>query len=343
MADPRFFRTAGPLPLRDAARLAAAELDAAADPERQMLDVAPLDTAGASDVSFFDNVRYSDALKSSKAGACVIAPKHVDRAPKGMALLVTEKPHRGYALVARAFYPPAERVEGQHATAVVDPTARIGPGTAIGPGAVIGAKAEIGRNCVIGPNAVITDGVVVGEESEIGANAFLTHCLIGARCQIHAGVCIGNRGFGFAMDSDGFLDVPQLGRVIIEDDVEIGANSAIDRGAGPDTVIGAGTKFDNLIQIGHNVRLGRQCVLVAQSGIAGSTVLGDNVIVAAQAGIAGHLAIGKGAQVAAKSGVLRDVPPGHAVGGTPAIPLRKYFRLYAIWQRQLKMTGKDDD
>lgn len=343
MADPRFFRTAGPLTLRDAARLASADLDDAADPDRQMLDVAPLDMAGANDVSFFDNVRYLDDFRSSKAGACVVAPKHVDRAPSGMALLVTPNPYRGYAMVARAFYPPPERVEGQHPTASVDPTARIGPGSTIGPGAVIGAKAKIGRNCVIGPNAVIADAVAIGEETEIGANAVLAYCVIGARCQIHAGVCIGNRGFGFVMDAEGMLDVPQLGRVIVEDDVEVGANSTIDRGAGPDTIICTGSKIDNLVQIGHNVRLGRHCVLVAQAGIAGSTKLEDQVVVAAQAGVAGHLTLGKGARLAAQSGVMRDVPPGQAVGGTPAMPLREFFRLCTIWQRQLKARSKGND
>jgi UDP-3-O-[3-hydroxymyristoyl] glucosamine N-acyltransferase len=343
MADSRFFRAAGPLTLRDVARLASAELDGAADPERPMHDVAPLDAAGANDVSFLDNRRYVEAFRSSKAGACVVAPEHAAQAPKGMALLVTDKPYRGYALVARAFYPPPPRIEDRHPTAVVDRTARIGPGTAIGAGAVIGARVEIGRNCVIGPNAVIAEGVVVGADSEIGANAFLTHCLIGARCQIHAGVCIGNRGFGFAMDAEGILDVPQLGRVIVGDDVEVGANSTIDRGAGPDTVVGTGSKIDNLVQIGHNVRLGRHCVLVSQSGIAGSTKLEDYVVVAAQAGVAGHLTVGKGAQLAAKSGVMRDVPPGQAMGGAPAMPLRDFFRLCTIWQRQLKAKGKPDD
>ncbi len=343
MADPRFFRAAGPLTLREIARLASAELDGAADPARPMKDVAPLEAAGEDDVSFLDNRRYLDAFRSSKAGACVVAPEYAEQAPKGMALLKAAKPYRAYALVARAFYPPSPRQEGRHQTAVVDPTAQIGSGTAIGPGVVIGARAEIGPDCLIGANAVIADGVVIGAGTDIGANAFLTHCLIGARCQIHAGVCIGNRGFGFAMDADGILDVPQLGRVILEDDVEVGANSTIDRGAGPDTMVGAGSKIDNLVQIGHNVRLGRQCVLVAQSGIAGSTKLEDHVVVAAQAGVAGHLRIGKGAQLAAKSGVMRDVPPGLAVGGAPAMPLREFFRLCTIWQRQLKARGKPDD
>ncbi|MHA1599517.1 MAG: UDP-3-O-(3-hydroxymyristoyl)glucosamine N-acyltransferase [Alphaproteobacteria bacterium] len=343
MADPRFYPAAGAMTLRMIARLASAELGKGTDPERSMRDVAPLDTAGKNDVSFLDNRRYLDTFRSSEAGACLVAPEHVERAPKGMALLITAKPYRGYAEVARAFYPPPSQPEGRHQSAVVDPTALIGSGTAIGPGAIIGARVEIGPDCIIGPNAVIENGVVIGAGTEIGANASLAYCLIGARCQIHAGVCIGNRGFGFAMDADGFLDVPQLGRVIIEDDVEIGANSTIDRGAGPDTVVGAGSKIDNLVQIGHNVRLGRQCVLISQAGIAGSAKLADHVVVAAQAGVAGHLTVGKGAKVAAKSGAMRDVPPGQAVGGTPAMPLRDYFRLCAIWQRQLKAKGKRNE
>ena len=206
---------------------------------------------------------------------------------------------------------------------------------------MIGAKVEIGGNCVIKANTVIEAGVVVGDETEIGPNAYLSHCLVGRRCQIHAGVCIGNRGFGFAMDPGGFVDVPQLGRVVIEDDVEVGANSTIDRGAGPDTVIGAGSKIDNLVQIGHNVRLGRGCVLVAQSGVAGSTRLEDHVALGAQAGVAGHLTIGKGAQLSAQSGIMRDIPPGQAVAGTPGMPIKEFFRLVAIWRRQVK--GKGDE
>ena len=343
MADPRFFKSAGPLRLRALAEIAGAELAGAADPEAEFADVAPLDTAEGHHVSFLDNRRYVSSFETSRAGACVVPPEVVERAPEGMALLVTPKPYRGYALIARAFYPEDASAPTRHATAVIDETAVIGPGTAIGPGAVIGAGAEIGPGCRIGPNVVIEDGVVLGEGTSIGANAFLTHCLIGRRCQIHAGVCIGNRGFGFAMDPDGHLDVPQLGRVIVEDDVEIGANSTIDRGAGPDTVIGAGSKIDNLIQIGHNVELGRGCVLVAQSGIAGSTKLEDFVVVAAQGGVAGHLTIGKGAKIAAQSGIMRDVPPGAEMMGSPAMPIREYFRVVSRWQRQGKAKGASDD
>ena len=343
MADPRFFERAGPFRLRELAAVAQAELGAGADPEASFADVAPLETAGRDQVSFLDNRRYLSSFKASGAGACVVAPEMAARAPEGMALLVTPKPYRGYAMIARAFYPDAPAAEARHASAVIDETAKIGPGSAIGPGAVIGARAEIGPGCRIGPNVVVEDGVVIGEGTSIGANAFLSHCLIGRRCQLHAGVCIGNRGFGFAMDPEGHFDVPQLGRVIVEDDVEIGANSTIDRGSGPDTVIGAGSKIDNLIQIGHNVELGRGCVLVAQSGIAGSSKLEDFVVVAAQGGVAGHLTIGKGAKIGAQCGVMRDVPPGASMLGSPAMPAREFFRVVSGWQRQGKGKGASDD
>ena len=343
MADPRFFTAAGPFSLNELAEISGAEIGGGGDPATTFDEVAPLDRAGPTQVSFLDNKRYTGQFRVSAAGACIIASKHAEQAPAGMALLITSNPYRAYALVAQAFHPAPAPRPGLHPSAVVDSSARIGEGAEIGAGAVIGAGAEIGKNCRIGANAAVGEGVVVGEATQIGANVTLSHCLIGKDCQIHPGVCIGNRGFGFTLDPEGYLDVPQLGRVIIEDGVEVGANSTIDRGSGPDTVIGAGSKIDNLVQIGHNVTLGRGCVLVSLSGIAGSAKLEDHVLVGAQAGVAGHITIGKGAQLAGRAAVIRNVEPGVAVAGTPAMPIKDFFRLCAIWRRQVKTRGKDDE
>lgn len=343
MADPRFFPAAGPFTLRQLAEIAEAEPAAGGDPDREYRDVAPLAQAGPGDVSFLDNTRYLDSFAASGAGACVVERRHAERAPAGMALLYSAAPYRAYARIAAAFHPEPALRPGLHPAAQIDATARIGQDVEVGPGAVVGAGAEIGARCRIAANAVIGPGVVLGEGCDIGASAVLTHCLLGARVRIHPGACIGQRGFGFDMSAYPYADVPQLGRVVIEDDVEVGANTTIDRGAGPDTVIGAGSKLDNLVQIGHNVRLGRGCVLVAQSGVAGSTVLGDHVVLAAQSGLAGHLHIGDGAQVGATAGVMRDIPAGQKVAGTPAMPVKEFFRLVAIWQRLLKTKGKSNE
>lgn len=341
MADPRFFTVAGPFSLDQLAGICGAEIGGA-DAAVTFTDVAPLDRAGPRQVSFLDNKRYVGQFRDSAAGACIVAPNFAEQAPAGMALLITANPYRAYALVAQAFYPLSARRPGRHPSAVIDPSARIGAGAEIGPGVVIGAGVEIGADCRIGANAAIGDGVVVGEATEIGANVTLSHCLVGRDCQIHPGVCIGNRGFGFTLDPEGYLDVPQLGRVIIEDGVEVGANSTIDRGSGPDTVIGAGSKIDNLVQIGHNVTLGRACVLVGQTGIAGSAKLGDHVLMGGQAGVGGHITIGAGARISGQAGVVRDVQPGQAVAGAPAMPVKDFFRLCAMWRRQVKARGKGD-
>ncbi|MFO0997180.1 MAG: UDP-3-O-(3-hydroxymyristoyl)glucosamine N-acyltransferase [Alphaproteobacteria bacterium] len=340
MADTRFFKVAGPFSLAELARMAEATLAEPRDGDRRVVDVAPLEVAGPEHLSFLDNRRYVDAFASSRAGACVVAPEHRDRAPAGMALLLSDQPYRSYALAAQAFYPERRPEAARHATAIIDGSARLGEGCVIEAGAVIAERAEIGARCHIGPNAVIGEAVVLGPDCRIGAGATLSHCLVGARVVIYPGARIGQAGFGFALGATGMTKVPQLGRVIIEDDVEVGANSTIDRGAGPDTVIGAGSMIDNLVQIGHNVRLGRGCVVIAQAGVAGSTRIGDHAILAAQAGLIGHLTIGRGARIGAQAGVMRDVPEGESVIGSPAVPVRQFFREVATVQRLAKEKGK---
>jgi UDP-3-O-[3-hydroxymyristoyl] glucosamine N-acyltransferase len=341
MPDRRFFTAEGPFRLAELARIAGAELRPTEAGDKTVRDVAPLDAAGPDEISFLDNPRYADAFKASRAGACIVAPDRAADAPAGMALLLSKTPYRGYALIAQAFYPDAPPRSGVAREASVDPTAAIGPWTIVEPGAVVGPRAEVGRNGVIGAGAVIGPGVVLGDLVHVGPCASVRYAIVGSRVRIFAGARIGEDGFGFAPDAAGHVKVPQLGRVLIGDDVEIGANTTIDRGAGPDTIIGEGCRIDNLVQIGHNVKLGKGCIIIAQSGISGSTVLEDHVIVAAQGGLTGHLRIGKGARIGAQAGIMRDVPAGESVLGSPAVPVRQFFRQVAVLTRLA--TGKKND
>ena len=200
---------------------------------------------------------------------------------------------------------------------------------------MIEAGARIAAHVRIGANTVVGAGVEIGEGSWIAANVTLTHCVIGQKVRIHTGARVGQDGFGFALDPKGHLPVPQLGRVIIEDFVNIGANTTIDRGAGPDTVIGMGAVLDNLVQIAHNVRVGRGAVIVAQCGISGSTVIDDFAVLGGQVGVAGHLHVGRGARIAAQSGVTKDVPAGEEWVGFPAAPRREYWKDMALLKKLL--------
>lgn len=343
MGDPRFFKKVEFLSLGEILEISGASVPDGydIDEERCFEDVAALDKAVTQNVGFFDNVKYKEQFKATEAGACFVSPKFLDIVPKGVIPLVSPNPYKAYALTAQAFYPWEKPESFVHESAHVSPSAKIGEGVSIGAGAVVGCHVEIGDNVVISPNAVIGNGVVIGDFSKIGANATVTHAIIGRGVNIYTGARIGQDGFGFAIDPTGFVKVPQLGRVIIEDGVEIGANTTIDRGAGPDTVIGAGTWIDNLVQIGHNVKTGRGCVIVAQVGISGSTELGDFVMCGGQVGIAGHLKIGTGAKIAAQSGVMKDVDAGKEMFGSPAVPMRERMKQVALLNRMVKGDKKN--
>ncbi len=342
MADRRFFHNKGPFTLKQIAEISNTEL-VRGEAKHAINDVAPLDRAQADEITFFDNTKYVDQFINSQAGACFVREKYAERAPQHMALFVTHDPYRCYAQVAQAYYPFLPPSDGISDHAIVSHTARIGDHCVIGAGAVIGDHVVIGEECIIGPNAVIQDGVTIGDFTRIGALSSLSHCLIGSHVIIHRGVHIGQDGFGFAMGRDGHTKVPQLGRVIVGDHVEIGAGSCIDRGTGPDTSIGAGTKIDNLVQIGHNVQIGQHTVIVAQVGVAGSTKIGDGVVIGGQAGIAGHLHIGSGVKLAARSGVMHDIPAGQSYGGLPAVPIKDWHRQGIALNRLIKRNQNQTD
>jgi UDP-3-O-[3-hydroxymyristoyl] glucosamine N-acyltransferase len=332
LGDARFFSRAGPFSLAEIATAAGADAPAGAV-DLTLSGVAPLQSAGPADVSFLHNKKYLPDLERTAAGAVILAAEFAARVPPGTAALVAADPHVAWARAATLFHPLPAAVAGVHPSAVVDPDAAVDATAEIGPLAVIGARAVIGPGCRIGAGAVIAPGVVMGRDCRIGPLASVTHALLGDRVYVYPGARIGQEGFGFAITKSGFVTVPQLGRVILEDDVEIGANSTVDRGAAHDTVIGAGSRLDNLVQIGHNVRMGRSCVVVSQAGISGSTELGDFVQVAAQAGLTGHLRVGAGARIGAQCGVMSDVEAGAAVIGSPAMPIREYFRNVAVLRR----------
>ena len=336
IGDARFFARSGPHPL---AAVAEAAGGTAPEVDLLLVGVAPLQAAGPQEVSFLDNRRYAAALEATSAGAVTVHPDMLARVPAGTVPIVTTEPYAGWARVAALFHPAPPLRPGIHPSAILGEGAQVDPSAEVGPFALVEAGAAIGARCRIGPYAAIGPGVAIGADGRIGAHASLSHAVLGARVYVYPGARIGQEGFSFAATADGFLSVPHLGRVVLGDDVEVGANTTIDRGSKGDTVIGAGSRLDNLVQIGHNVRLGRGCVIVAQVGIAGSTVLEDFVQVGGQAALAGHLRIGQGARIGAQAGVMADVPAGAALVGSPAQPRREFFRQVAALKRMARERG----
>lgn len=307
------------------------EIAAGGDRTKQITSIAPLHAAREGDLSFLDNTKYLQAFLETKASVVLIAKKFENRVPENVTAIVVRAPYTAYAEVVGRLIPAALKARGEFdggsgTVSHVHPDARLEEGVTVEPGAVIGPEAQIGAGTLIGANAVIGRAVSIGRDCVIGSGATVTHALIGDRVIIHPGVRMGQDGFGFALGPSGHKKVPQIGRVVLQDDVEVGANSTIDRGANHDTVVGEGTKIDNLVQIGHNVKIGRHCIIVAQTGISGSAELGDFVLCGGKSGINGHVKIGDAAQIAGTSNVADNVPPGERWAGTPAKPLRDYMR-----------------
>ncbi len=333
MPDPRFYNRTGPFRLADLAERCGARLGSGSDPDRLIHDLGSIDTATTNEIVYFADHAYVVALAASKCGACITTDELAPKVPP-CGVLIASNPRAAFAELAAIFYPDTLATPPQIEALAAD--AVVGEGALIGHGAVIGSRAVIGARTRIGANAVIGPGVVIGEDCKIGANTTLAYCLVGNRVIIHPGVQVGQDGFGFASTAAGHKKIPQLGRVIIHDDVEIGANCTIDRGTAADTVIGEGTKFDNLVQVAHNVEIGARCIFVAQSGVAGSCQIGNGVIIGGQVGIADNVKIGDGAQIAAKTGIMRDIGPGEVVMGYPGKPIRQFWREVAALSRLTK-------
>lgn len=336
MADPRFFKKHGSFTARELAQMLDCTLLENANPDIVLTDVAPLKTATSSDLSFLDNIKYKEDFIATKAGACFVSPTMKNVAPADVVCLITNTPYKAYAKAAQKFYPFETPNSNISPKAYIHNTAKIARGCVIECGAYIGANAEIGESVWIEANSVISENVKIGSHCRIGPNASVAYSIIGNHVRIYPGARLGQDGFGFAIDKAGHVKVPQLGRVIIGDNVEIGANTCIDRGAGPDTIVGDGTWIDNLVQIGHNVVIGKGCVIVAQVGISGSTVIGDYVAIGGQVGIAGHLHIGTGAKIAGQSGVMRNIPAGEEHMGSPAFPKKDFLKQVVTLNRLIK-------
>lgn len=342
MADLRFFKKPSALKLSQIATLTGAELANPEDGDYLIEDVATLDAGKPNSISFLDNRKYRDAFHATKAGACIIHPDLIKLAPSGVKLILSKSPYKSYAQTAQALYPDAIAPQPIAQTAKIHPTAKLAEDCVVEDYAVIGANVEIGSGCLVQSHAVINAGCKIGNNCRIGSQSVLSYALIGDNVRIYAGVKIGQDGFGFAIDPAGYVKVPQLGRVVIEGNSEIGANTTIDRGALNDTVIGFGSWLDNQIQIAHNVKIGKGCIIAAQVGISGSTEVGDYVLIGGQVGIAGHLKIGTMARIAAKSGVTRDIPAKEEWMGYPAMPMKQNLRHVALLNKMTKKSHEVD-
>jgi UDP-3-O-[3-hydroxymyristoyl] glucosamine N-acyltransferase len=337
MADPRFYKVEGPFDIEQLAQISDAKIGGKTKKGFQYLDLEPLSTATKCDVSFIDNPKYISEFLITQAGAILVSSKLIKQAPSNAALLITENPYLGYAKLTQAFYPPASRLDGfVDSFARVHSSAEIGANVIIESGAVISKNSSVGDETIVGANSYIGPGVDIGCNCNIGTNVTLTHCIIGKENIIHTGVRIGQDGFGFSPGKRAHTKVNQLGRVIIGDRIEIGANTTIDRGSGSDTKIGDGTKIDNLVHIAHNVQIGQGCFITAQNGFAGSAKIGNFVSFGGQSAVNGHVTVGDGAQISGTSGVTKNIEAGVIVAGNPAQNSRDHWKGLARLKRLVR-------
>jgi UDP-3-O-[3-hydroxymyristoyl] glucosamine N-acyltransferase len=344
-----FFARDADFSVAEIAALTGAEPCEGADLSRRVSGIAPVDQATATDLTFVSETKFVAALRSTGAGIILTTERFARHAPEGVSVLCVRKPYDAFVTVARRIYSGALRPASMFGTvgvspgAMVHPTAQLGAGVTVDPFAVIGPSASIGPGTLIGAHAVIGPNVRIGSDCTIGAKCTVTHSHLGDRVILHPGCDIGQDGFGYLLGAGGHTKVPQVGSVVIHDDVEIGSGTRIDRGGIRDTVIGAGTKIDNLCQIGHNCIVGRHCIIVAQSGLSGSVTLEDFVVLGPRTGIIPHITIGKGAITAARSTIYENVPAGQFWGGFPAKPKKQWLREVVALERLAMQARKKDD
>jgi len=343
MADPRFYDNRGPLALRELCARVGSNCPSGADADALIHDVAALAQAGPAHLSFFDSVRARADFMATKAGWCLVGNGSAQSAvPPRTILLPVPSVGRAFRAIAESFYPDHE-LDIREQTVSVHPTSRVAEGVVLGPGVIVGPDAQIGEKSRIGAHTILGRGVSIGRNCQIGSHVVIQFSLVGDEVLIQSGAIIGGSGFGFTSGADGHEKTPQLGRVIIQDRVEVGGNTTIDRGAISDTVIGEGSKIDNLVQIGHNTVIGRHCVLAGQVGVSGSVVLGDFVILGGKVGIADHVRIGDRVRVAALSGIAADLESGRDYAGIPARPAGQWKREVALLASMVKRNKKKPD
>ncbi len=336
MVDTAFYQNKGPFSLKKICELTGATLIPDAAGMLQVRDIAPMETAAEGEICFFYDKKAKAKASEIKASACVTTEELKPFVPQGVAVLVHPDPKTAYLTLNQAFYAEYAPQAGIAASAKIHPSAKIGQGCFVGENVVVAENAVVGDGCRLEAGSYIGHGCVLGNNCRIGVNAYVSYTKMGNNCYIYSGARLGTDGFGFQFMNGQHVRIPQVGLLLIGNDVEIGANTCVDRGALGNTVIGDGCRIDNLVQIAHNDKMGRGCVIVSQTGIAGSCTFGDYVVTGGQAGIADHINIGSGAQVAAQSGIMRDIEPQTVVMGSPAVPFKDFMRQVSFLQKNSK-------
>lgn len=336
MVDTNFYNNNGPFTLQKIAEVCEAKLADVGKSIVEVKDIASMETAGEGEICFFYDKKAKEKAANIKATACITTEELASFVPVNVIVLMAANPKLAFLKLNSLLYSEKHPQPNTSSSARIHPSAIIGENCFVGENVVIGKNVKIGKNCVIEHNAVIDEGCVIGDNNRIGVGAHISYCRMGSNCYIFSGARIGQDGFGFMMVAGQHKRIPQVGLVIIGNDVEVGANTCIDRGALDNTVIGDGCRIDNLVQIAHNDKLGKGCVVVSQTGIAGSCTFGDYVVCGGQTGFADHLNIGSGAQIGAQSGIMRDIEAGSVVMGYPAVPIKDFMRQVSFIQKSTK-------